>query len=344
MASLISFLFVIGVCVIVHETGHFITARMLDVQVHEFSFGMGPLLAQRAGRNTTWSLRALPVGGFVRLAGMGEERDGEEVAEGKGFYDKAPWKRFLVLFNGSLFNILLAMLLTATFLYGHGVLDLTTTTVGEIIEGYPAQSAGVLPGDRLLAIAGQDVSSWREMSEGIRAAAAKGPVDIALERDGERIAMSVTIPPDEQGITLLGIRPALKRYPAGEALTSALSYTVEMTVEMLRSIIRFIIGAEKVDVAGPVGIASMAGEAARKGLWTFVTFLALINLNLGLLNLFPFPALDGGRLVFTVGEMILRRRVPEKLENFIHMSGFVLLIMLIIYVTWQDIVNVFGWR
>ncbi len=344
MASLISFLVVIGVCIIVHEFGHFLTARLLDVQVHEFAFGMGPVLLRRNGRHTAWSLRAFPVGGFVRLAGMGEERDGEEVAKGRGFYDKAPWKRFLILANGSFFNIILAMLLTAAFLYGHGIMDLSATTIGELIEGYPAQSSDIRQGDSIVAVNGKTVSSWREMSDSIRAASPAGPVDITLERGDERVSMSIVIPQDDQGVYLLGIRPGLKRFPAGEALTSAFSYTIEMTVEMLRSIIRFIAGTEKVDVAGPVGIASMAGEAARRGLWPFVTFMALINLNLGLLNLFPFPALDGGRLVFTVGEMLIGRRLPERIENFIHMSGFVLLIMLIVYVTWQDIANVFGGR
>jgi regulator of sigma E protease len=110
---------------------------------------------------------------------------------------------------------------------------------------------------------------------------------------------------------------------------------------MIRGIARWITGAEKVDVTGPVGIASMAGEAARKGIWTFLSFLALINLNLGLINILPFPALDGGRLLFTAGEMILRRRLPSKLENYIHMTGFILLIMLILYITWQDVLRLF---
>ncbi|HPR90210.1 MAG TPA: site-2 protease family protein, partial [Synergistaceae bacterium] len=138
-----------------------------------------------------------------------------------------------------------------------------------------------------------------------------------------------------------GIRPSMRRYSVLEAFSSAFTYTVDMTFEMVRGIIRWITGVEKVDVTGPVGIASMAGDAARRGMWPFVTFLALINLNLGLLNLFPFPALDGGRLIFTAGEMLLRRRLPARIENFIHMSGFVLLLLLIVYVTWQDILRFF---
>lgn len=341
MASIISFLLVIGVCVIVHEFGHFLTARLFAVQVHEFAFGMGPVLMKRRGARNVWSLRALPVGGFVRLAGMGEEREDETVEEGAGFYDKAPWKRFMILANGSVSNILLAMLLTALFLYGNGVMDLSNTVVGETMEGYPAIKAGIREGDRITAVNDATVSSWLEMSESIRNAAHRGPVQISLQRGEETMSLSVSVRPDENGHALLGIRPALRRYSPGEAMASSLSYTLTMTVEMLRSIIHWLTGDEKVDVAGPVGIASMAGEAARRGLWPFITFLALINLNLGLLNLFPFPALDGGRLLFTAAEMLTGRRLPERIENFIHMSGFVILVMLIVYVTWQDIVHFF---
>ncbi len=311
MTSLISFLIVIGICVIVHEYGHYVSARWFDVQVHEFAFGMGPKIFQHKGRGTLWSLRAFPVGGFVRLAGMDEEADGETVEQGRGFYDKAPWKRFCILFNGALLNILLAMVLTAFYLAGYGVVDLDRAVVGELMVGYPAEAAGFAPGDRILSINGADVSTWRDMSEKIREEALKGPVTFVVRRQGEDRTLTVAIPRDgKQGIPLLGIRPAMRRYSPGEAVRSAFSHTVAMSAEMIRSIGRWISGIEKADVTGPLGIAAMAGQAARRGLWTFISFLALINLNLGLINLLPFPALDGGRLFFTLGEIILRRRLP----------------------------------
>jgi regulator of sigma E protease len=340
---MLSFLLVIGICVIAHEFGHYITARLLDVQVHEFAFGMGPVILQRRGKHQTlWSLRAFPVGGFVRLAGMEEESEDEKIEPGKAFYDKEAWKRFLILVNGSVANILLALLLTVIFLSGHGVVNLDETVIGEVMEGYPAQAAGILPGDRILSVNGAAVETWRAMSSEIRKEAIKGPVLFSVRRGESHLSISTEIPPDrEQGIPLFGIRPGMKKYPLGDAFSSALSYTLNMSVEMIRGIIRWISGTEKVDITGPVGIASMAGEAARKGIWTFLSFLALINLNLGLINLLPFPALDGGRLFFTAGEMVLRRRLPSRIENYIHMAGFFLLIALILYITWQDVLRLF---
>ena len=341
MSSLLSFILVIGICVVAHEYGHYITARLFGVQVHEFAFGMGPVVFSRKGKHNLWSVRAFPIGGFVRLAGMEEENEGEEIEPGKAFYDKSAWKRFLILFNGSATNIILALLLTAVFLTGHGVMDLDDTVVGEIMAGYPAQESGIGQGDRILSVNGTAVEDWRSMSLKIREEALKGPVVFSVDRKGEIISITALIKADGQGIPLFGIRPGFKKYSPPEALSSAFSYTMKMSAEMISSIVRWITGREKMDVTGPLGIASMAGEAARRGLWTFLSFLALINLNLGLINLFPFPALDGGRLFFTAGEMALRRRLPPKIENYIHMTGFFLLIALILYITWRDLVRIF---
>ena len=138
LTSIIAFVIVIAVCVIVHEYGHYITAKILGVQVHEFAFGMGPAILQRRDKNgMLWSWRAFPVGGFCRLAGMNEEDDGESVIPGRGFNEQSAWKRFLILLNGSAFNVILAVLLMAVYLWGHGVLDMDSTKIGELMPGFP---------------------------------------------------------------------------------------------------------------------------------------------------------------------------------------------------------------
>ena len=347
MVSFVSFVIVIGICVLIHEYGHYITARVLGVQVHEFAFGMGPLLKQKQvtrpdGTRMLWSLRLFPIGGFCRLAGMGEESEDEAVLPGMGFNEQPAWKRFFILLDGSLSNIVLALLLTATFLYGHGVLKMNDTQIGTLMDGFPAQQAGFEVGDRIVAVNGKSVGEWREMSATLRDAGKEGDVAFTVQRGDRTFEITTSIPVSkEHGYPMLGITPALEHYTALQAIGNAAGYTRDMTVLMLRGIWDWITQKQEVDVTGPIGIASMSGRAMREGTWSFITFLALISLNLGLLNLFPFPALDGGRIIFVLLEMVFRRRLPDKVENWIHMTGFVVLISLMIFVTWQDIYRLF---
>ncbi|MDR1049408.1 MAG: RIP metalloprotease RseP [Synergistaceae bacterium] len=341
-----SFVVIIGICVLVHEYGHYITARLLGVQVHEFALGMGPLVKQwtrrSGGARMLWSLRALPVGGFCRLAGMGEEAEGEAVVPGMGFNEQPAWKRFFILMDGSLGNLALALVLTAAFLYGHGYQNMNDTKIGTLLEGFPAARADIRPGDRIVRVNGEPVSAWREMSASLRKAALEGDVTLTLEREGRTFDLSTAIPVSrEHGYPMLGITPAVERYTALESARNAAGYVGQMSVLMYRAIWEWITQHQEMEVTGPIGIASMSGRAMRDGLWSFVTFLSMISLNLGLLNLLPFPALDGGRILFVLLEMLFRRRLPEKAENWIHTTGFVLLITLMIFVTWQDIYRLF---
>ena len=344
ITSLVAFIIVIAVCVIVHEYGHYITAKILGVQVHEFAFGMGPAILQhRDKKNMLWSWRLLPVGGFCRLAGMDEEEDGEEIISGMGFNEQPAWKRFLILLNGSLFNIILAVLLMALFLYGYGVLDMDSTKLGEIMKGFPSEAAGLKVGDEILSINGEKVTRWREMSEKIRTESLKNEnLTLEIKRGDEIFTLNLNVPVNkEYGRPMLGISPSHVRYGLVKALRSSLGYTYRMTSMMMRGFYELITRRQEADVTGPVGIASMSGKALREGVWDFLTFIAIIALNLGILNLFPIPALDGGRLLFVMLEMIFRRRLPEKVENWIHMAGFALLISLMILITCKDVYNLF---
>lgn len=346
---MISFLIVISICVIFHEGGHYLTAKWRNVLVHEFAFGMGPAVWSKKKGETLWSLRAFPIGGFVRLEGE-DESEADEGTKPTGYdpsrslMHKKPWERFVILSSGALVNLLLAWLLTALLLAGNGVLDLESAKIGNVMENTPAQAYGIETGDTLLSINGKMLDGWGDIRKNIQDQSVTSDIfTIVIKRGEDTITKEISIPAGEDGTArLLGVQPARVTYPFYKALAHGLGFSWNMGVEILRGLWMFVTGQIKTDVVGPVGIAVMAGDAFKQGFWSFVAFLGVINLHLGLLNLFPFPALDGGRIVFVLIEMITRRKVPEKWEGWIHYGGFIILLALIVLVTGKDIVRLFS--
>ncbi|MBQ6113288.1 MAG: site-2 protease family protein, partial [Synergistaceae bacterium] len=245
LSSIIAFIIVIAVCVIVHEYGHYITAKILGVQVHEFAFGMGPALLQHRDKNhMLWSWRLFPVGGFCRLAGMNEEEEGEAVISGKGFNEQPAWKRFLILLNGSSFNIILSVLLMALYLWGHGVLDMDSTRIGEIMAGFPSEQAGLQAGDEITKVNGENVSKWREMSEKIRVESSKNQnLTLEVKRGDTQLTITVNVPNNEEyGRPMLGISPSFVRYGLLQALRNSAADTYRMPLMMLRGLAELVMG------------------------------------------------------------------------------------------------------
>jgi regulator of sigma E protease len=341
MVSLLSFLVVIAICVIIHEGGHFATAVWRGIQVHDFSFGMGPaILSKRSKSGVLWAWRLFPIGGYVRLEGEEEDhREGDNPDPARSIYAKKPWERFVVVAGGAAMNILFAWLLTSFLLSASGVNDLDSPVVGRLLEDKPAAAMGALPGDRVLSINGNEISEWSDIRTVLQEIDTD-EVSVTVKRGDAETVLAGTVPLDEErGVRLWGVEPSRLKYPVHKALFVGMSYCWRMSVQILQGLWGMIVGTVQADVAGPVGIASMAGDAARQGFWTFVTFLAVINLNLGLLNLLPLPALDGGRLVFILGEMISGRKFPETWERRIHFVGLIAFFALIALVTWKDILR-----
>lgn len=346
MISIISFLIVISICVISHEGGHYLSARWRDVLIHEFSFGMGPLLWSTQKGETLWSIRAFPIGGFVRLEG----EDASDNTDKPDNFDpsrslsaKKPWERLAVLVSGASVNLILAWLLTAALLAGYGVLDLERPLIGKVMEGTPAYSAGIETGDVIVSINGRELVKWGEIRETLQDKKIKSDsFEISVQREGQIIPFKIDIPEDPaHGGRLLGVQPGRVTYPLHYALQKGLGYSWGMGIEILKGLWMVLTGAARSDVVGPVGIAVMAGDALKQGIWSFIAFLGVINLHLGLLNLLPFPALDGGRIIFIIAEMIVGRKIPEKWESLIHYGGFIILISLIVFVTGKDILRLF---
>lgn len=348
MISVISFLIVISICVISHEGGHYLAARWRGVLIHEFSFGMGPALWSKRRGETLWSIRAFPIGGYVRLEGEdneGSDREGTAAIDpSRSLLYKKPWERLLILSSGAVVNLLLAWLLTAALLVGSGVFDLSRPAVGVIIANTPAQAAGLRSGDLIKSINGSALNEWSDIRKTIQDVSIDSDeFTIVIERDGEAIEMTVSIPLNEgQGGRMLGVQPMYIYYPLHKALARGLSYSWQMGADIIRGLWQVISGRIKSEVVGPVGIAVMAGDALKRGVWPFLAFLGVINLHLGLLNLMPFPALDGGRIIFVLFEMITRRKIPVKWEAYVHLGGFAILIAIIVLITGKDIVSLFN--
>ena len=341
MLSIVSFLIVIAICVISHEGGHFIAAKLRNVMVHEFSFGMGPEIVSTKKGETQYSLRAFPIGGFVKLEGEDVKDSGEEThcAPDRSLLNKKPWERAFIIAAGASVNILLAWLITAFYLAGCGVYNMDTPTIGKIMDNTPAFAAGLKSGDIIKSIDGNELKSWSDIRKNILNEKKKSDLyEIVIERGGSLEKYSLNIPVNtETGSRLLGVQPQLVKFPPLKALSRSFRYSWDMSVQILKGLYMTITGRIKADVTGPVGIASMAGSAFREGFWSFIAFLGIVNLNLGLLNLFPFPALDGGRLIFILIEVITRRKVPERVETMIHYAGYIVLLALIAIVTGKDI-------
>lgn len=341
MLSIVSFLIVIAICVISHEGGHFLAAKLRNVLVHEFSFGMGPEVFSTRRGETQYSIRTFPIGGFVKLEGEDAAGDESETRcePGRSLLHKKPWERAFIIAAGPSVNILLAWLITAFYLAGCGVYNMETPTIGKIMENSPAMSAGLKSGDLIKSIDGNELKSWPDIRKNILNKNKENDLfEIIIERDGGLQNYSLNIPQNpDTGARLLGVQPPLEKFPPAKALLKSFRYSWDMSLQILRGLYMTLTGRIKADVTGPVGIASMAGSAWREGFWSFIAFLGIVNLNLGLLNLFPFPALDGGRLIFILIEVITRRKVPERVETMIHYAGYIILLMLIALVTGKDI-------
>ncbi|MDY6084715.1 MAG: RIP metalloprotease RseP [Dialister sp.] len=327
-------IFVFAVIVLVHEGGHFITAKLMGMKVEEFSIGFGPMLSSIVKGGTRYSLRLLPLGGFNRIAGM----DKEESSDQDAFYRKPIWARLLVISAGSLFNILLAFFIFFGAFLSEGIQTFPNTPIiGQVIENTPAEKAGLQSGDRILSIDSKPVTEWTDV--GAIVSPLGGHITpVVIQRDGEKLILHVIPQNNEENRGIMGIVPYIETQSVG--VTEAARLSLERCVFILKMMtggLWALVTGESADVAGPIGVARMAGSVAVGGFLPLFLFIALLSLNLGLLNLLPVPLLDGGLLVLTLIEGVLGRELPKKALYYIQGTGVVILSMLFVYALMNDI-------
>jgi len=351
LVSALAIVFVFGLLIMIHELGHFLVAKWAGVKVLEFSFGFGPKLVGYRGQETHYAIRLFPLGGFVRLHGIDAETDesGKEIIappdDPKSFMHKKVWQRVAIIAAGPIMNFVLAVVLFVLVFAFMGIpVQSQANVVGSLVEGKPAQVAGIKPGDRIISVQGVPTPDWNLLTNAIHSRPGQS-IHLVVERGGEQQSFTINTEKDAQtGYGMIGIVPDLV-YQHASILQSAsfgLARTADFTKYIVVTLVQMITRQIPADVGGPVMIAKAIGEGAQQGLANLLGLTGVISIQLGLLNLFPIPALDGSRIVFLLVEGVRGKPLKPERENLIHLVGFVLLLLFAVLITYHDIVRLIG--
>lgn len=334
MITIISSIIIFLLVILIHEFGHFIVAKMNGVSVLEFSIGMGPKLFQRESNGTLYSLRVLPVGGYCQLEGEDEENDSPN-----SLNNQSPLVRLKVILAGAIMNFLLAFILLILLMSVSRV----STEVSGVIKDSPAYSSGIQTGDQIVSINGENVSDGEELLKSIKES--QGDLNIGVIRDSQSKNIKVT-PRLENNIRKIGVNFQeeynIKNFSIVKGFKKGLITFLNLTGMLYKFLGMLITGQLGLGgVSGPVGVVKEIGNAAKTGVANLIFLLAYININLGVFNLLPIPALDGGRAIFILIEMIFGKKISQEKEGYMHMVGLLLLLALIAIVTIKDVIKLF---
>jgi regulator of sigma E protease len=352
----VMFVIVLSVVVFIHEFGHFWVARRNGVRCEAFSIGFGPELFGWTDRHDTrWKVCALPLGGYVKMFGMEEEPIDEETGEPRpftedekkvAFNEKSLGQRAAVVVAGPAANFLLAIVVFAFLAMAVGSPD-PSSRVGDVVADSAAEAAGIQPGDVIVSVDGATVTTFEDLTQAIRPRAGDTLV-IGVDRDGQVLDLVATPGVRELGsetVGLLGVGAARITAGPAEALWQGVVRTYDLTVQIIQTVGGIITGGVSVkELGGPLSIAKWSGEVAQAGVFVLLNYIALISVNLGLINLFPIPVLDGGHLVMYAIERVRGRPPGERFQEYSLRFGLAFIILLMLFVTWNDVMHhdVFG--
>ena len=351
-----AFIVVLGVLVFVHELGHYLAARWCGVHVEVFSIGFGQAITSWVDRRgTRWKLAWLPLGGYVKLHGQERPQDVSAAVRaswiaGRTFHEKSVLRRAIVVAAGPIANFVLAMVLFAALFATMGR-PVTLPVVGDVLAGSAADHAGLLADDRITTIDGQPMKEFEDIQR-IITANPDVTLPLTFERAGVARTVSVHTDKHESGghvVGLLGIRGGKVEYrhvPLTVALWGGVQQTWDITAETVTGVAQMITGQRGTeDLGGPLRIAQLSGQVAQLGFASLVSFIAILSVNLGLINLFPIPVLDGGHLLFYAAEAIRGRPIPVRAQEYGFRAGMALLASLFIFATWNDLshIGLFRW-
>lgn len=328
---------VLGIIIFIHELGHFLTAKFFKMPVSEFSIGMGPQVYSYDTEKTTYSFRAIPIGGFVNIEGMEVDSEVED-----GFNSKPAYARFIVLIAGVFMNFLLAFIILFTSIYMNGkYVPSNHPVIGEVFQEAKAINK-IKINDRIMEISGNKVENWEDISKNLKMLQGVDKVDIKVKRDGSIQDIEVPLTFDSASKRyMLGVLPkySIEKFKVSEAIGLSFKSGIKIVENTVTGLKMMVTGqVKKEEISGPIGIIKVVGEASREGMAVVFWLMALLSINIGVLNLLPLPALDGGRIIFVILE-IIGIKVDKKLEEKIHMAGMIVLFGLIIFITTNDIFN-----
>lgn len=317
--------------IFVHEFGHFIVAKACGVKVNEFAIGMGPAIFKKQKGETLYAVRVFPIGGYCAMEGEDEDSDNP-----RALNNQPAWQRACILAAGAMMNFVTCVILLIIIAFWAGT---ATTTIDQVTAGSPAEQAGIKSGDTILYVDDQQIGEWNDLIESIGYSKAD-TAEVTFERGGKEEAVTVDLEYNEEaGRNLIGISPVMK-HSVGSAISGGIKNTGTMTVMMYTVLKQLFTGEVAVsELSGPVGIVYATNEAAKSGVMYVIYLAALLSLNLAIINLLPFPALDGGRLLFLVIRLFTGKRVSDETEGKIHFIGICLLFALMIYVTFNDVIK-----
>lgn len=348
LITIVSFVFVIFVIVSIHELGHLVVAKMCGVYCYEYSIGFGPVLFKYQGKETKYTIRLLPLGGFVSMAGDDEVKDGPEVPENRWLTSVNRFKRACIMIAGIVMNVLLAWIIFISLFTMNGMNIAPKPVVATVDPGSVAQLAGVEAGDEITSLtfaSGQTVNLETINDFTLNLQLYQGEVTLHILRDEQNIDITLTPTYNEaQQMYIIGITRLPYEHVSlnfFEAVRAGFDYIAEIAGQMVMIIGLLIRGQGLNALSGPVGIIKETGQAAQSGIVSLISLLGLLSLNVGLFNLLPLPVMDGGRILLLGIESIIRRPLNKKLESALMAGSMALLLLLVLVVTFKDIMNIF---
>lgn len=345
--NIILFVLILGVIVFIHEFGHFIFAKLNGVYVYEFAIGMGPKLFSKKGKETEYTLRAIPIGGFCQLAGEDlDEDDAKKVPKNKRLQSKKVWQRFLIMFFGAGNNFISAILILffIALVWGGSTMSPTIT---QVTEDYPAYEAGMQDGDVIKEINGHKIKTSDDISLYLAIADPTEKSTFVVEKEnGYEVTYKFKakkVKKDGETSYVYGIGMQQEKT---KGFVNAIKYTVKKTGSIFKQMAitvgyLFTGGIKLNQLSGPVGIYSIVGETSKAGISNVLYLVAFLSINVGFINLLPLPAFDGGHILFLIIEAIKGSPVKPELEEKIHGIGMLLLLLLMVIITINDIINLF---